>query len=296
MDDGSETVVVEGSNALRCRLAERLAAGRLALTDHAASVGNTPERAVHEARKELRRIRSLLKLLRGAEVGPVLEQTEGRLREAFRQTNPLRDGDVLRGLIAGAGVGKANRRVLQKVFATGDVAVPLATTAADPAPVLHGAVAQAVDALGQLEAALTRPVALEGVHAALARRAARGERACARACAKGQDEDVHDWRKRTKEVRYALEWLSAIGCVPRRSARPWARAAERLGRITDLLILLEAIDGAEPAQRRALRRVRKDLRRRVARRLRKACREHGPLMKAPLPSMCAPAEGGADRP
>ncbi|TVR05165.1 MAG: CHAD domain-containing protein [Deltaproteobacteria bacterium] len=286
----------DGPDNLGSALMLRLATGRERLRALAAEAAERPERSVHEFRKELRRLRSVVRLLRGSVEAEPLAAAEAELRGAFRATNALRDGDVLRALLRSTGIGKSNRRVLRRTFAVVG-AVPGTSHAVDgenadsAAPVLACAAADAAATLAALEALCGQGVPLNGIALALEQRAQKARRAWRRTGRDGLDPDIHDWRKRVKEVRHSLEWLAEVGLVRPRASRAWARLAKRLGGVTDLLILLERVDALPAEHRRALRRCRKDLRRRVARRTRRLVREYGALMEAGAPAPVLPEAG-----
>jgi CHAD domain-containing protein len=60
--------------------------------------------------------------------------------------------------------------------------------------------------------------------------------------------DLHEWRKRVKELRYEIELLASSGSSEsRQRERKLSALAEELGRVTDLVVLLAALGEREKA-------------------------------------------------
>lgn len=239
---------------LGLRPAERLADGlqRMALgqVDLALELlggagGNAPgEKAVHETRKALKRLRALLRLLEG-ELG---EQTFARenaaLRDAARRLAGARDAEVMLGtldalierhprkLARRGGVMKLRRRLLAE-----HERMELRTLG-DPAT--RAQVLAELRAFRERVATWRLPDrdGIELVEPGLLRLYKQG-RSRYRYAARRKGKDVramHEWRKRVKDLRYAAEMLERQSL-----ARRADKLGEELGEDHDLAVLADWI-------------------------------------------------------
>ncbi len=70
----------------------------------------------------------------------------------------------------------------------------------------------------------------------------RERRALARARETGRDADLHDWRKRVKELRYQLELFASTGSRElKKREKALGQLAQDLGNVTDLIVLRSEI-------------------------------------------------------
>jgi CHAD domain-containing protein len=185
------------------------------------------ESAVHEARKALKRLRALIRLLEDELGEQVFARENGVLREAGRRLSTARDAEVMvatledlmrrypgklahrRGAVRLHAALRAEReRVVQQSLGDG-------TTAADALDELRG-VRRRVMAWSLSD----RP-GIEAVEPALKRLYGRGRRRYRRAAlGKGNRTlALHVWRKRVKELRYAAEMLDRNDANGRAGAR-----------------------------------------------------------------------------
>jgi CHAD domain-containing protein len=184
------------------------------------------DEAIHGARKDLKKLRTLLRLLRGELPKKVYAREAGRYREAGRLLSPLRDAEVkletLENLAEAAELpGDAAepwRLILARDReAAGDTAPDRATEA---------------EAIALIEAGGARIEGWEvrdswkaiGPGLERAYRRGRGRMRAARR-AHGGDEAWHEWRKRAKDLWYAQ--LLLAGAWPQ-VIEPTAEAAHRL--------------------------------------------------------------------
>ncbi len=208
--------------------------------------------AVHEFRKSVRRARAVIRLLRPLIDEPEYAFLEQELRGALGAASGLRDADVLLGTLRAhpvrpgspeAAAARAAAKALEARVAALRAGPPASVVLAEGAARL----APLPDALG---AALPRALTPKDVARGLARLFRRAEKALRDARRDACDETIHDWRKRVKELRYALELLDAAagGDDPGRPAaasppretglrRTAAQLAEGLGQVTDLIVL-----------------------------------------------------------
>ncbi|HEY2572388.1 MAG TPA: CHAD domain-containing protein, partial [Solirubrobacteraceae bacterium] len=258
----------------------RMALGQLDVAIEALEGGAakaSPEQRVHEARKALKRLRALMRLLRD-ELGEQTDERESALlRDAGRRLARARDAEVLlstlEDLIARHPGKLASRggvlRLRARLRQERDGAAEL--TLADSAT--H------TGTLSELRALRTRvsdwqpaePDRLEAIEPALERLYGKGRKRMRRAAkAKGGSRrmrTLHEWRKRVKDLRYASEMLGA-----RKVAKRADDLGELLGEEHDLAVLAQRVRREAKAPRASGapgRRTRKLLLKLIARRRRK---------------------------
>jgi CHAD domain-containing protein len=169
--------------------------------------------AVHEARKSLKKERALLRLARAA-VPRATRRAEGtRLRDAGRRLSATRDAQVALETVDGLAERYAGRlpeaafgRIHRAVRAHGpggDAGEPLRAIAAAVAAELEGARAAVEDWA-------PCPRGWEEVEPGLARTYADGRRALAAIEERPGDEELHEWRKRAKDLWYHQRLLQPL--------------------------------------------------------------------------------------
>jgi CHAD domain-containing protein len=192
--------------------------------------GNSPpDEAIHEARRRFKELRALLRLVK-AQVGRKRYKRESRtIREASRPLSQLRDAKVMvdtldaltahscRALPSGPSEQlrtslEARHREFRKIFHSKGMAkivkdVRKACKRSRRWPFAHRS--------------------WKGISAGLTVIYDRGSKAMAKAVRTPSDEAFHEARKRTKDLRYALELLSRIA--------PRIGALKAIHRFTDLL-------------------------------------------------------------
>ncbi len=266
---------------------------------HGAGAG-APEERVHEARKALKRLRALLRLLREQLGEGVYEHESAVVRDAGRRLAQARDAEVLLATLDAllarepkrvrerGGVKRLRARLLQE--RTGAAERALAGGAAQ-----GGALAQL---LGLRARVATWPLDagadVAALEQSLQRIYATGRRRMRRAAgAEGEraGRRLHEWRKRVKDLRYVAEMLDreragdAGGKRRARAqagfARKVAKRADELGELLgeehDLVVLAERVRsearaggalrgrGSRKALLKAIARRRRRLRRRALR-------------------------------
>lgn len=198
------------------------------------------DESVHEVRKQLKRARGTLRLLRTA-VGTVrYRHYNALMRDAARPLTPVRDAKVLQQTLRSLANGKGGafisdlRRALrlEQARARGQLT--------------HAELAHLVATLTGLcrelehlpEAGLDSAALRKGLERAY--RSARKAYRCA--VRRGSDENLHEWRKQTKYYAHQLELMHSLD--PRRFAKNHKRAtrlADHLGDDHDLAVLNEQI-------------------------------------------------------
>jgi len=220
----------------------RIAAGRAEkAVERLRSIGTgelTADVAIHGARKDLKKLRTLLRLLRVELPKKVYAHEAERYREAGRLLSPLRDAEVKLGTLAAltgepglpAKAAESWRLILERDReAAGDTAPDRAVEA---------------EAIALIEAGRA---GIEGwevrdswkaIGPGLDRAYRRGRQGMRGARRRRDDEAWHEWRKRAKDLWYAQQLLA--GAWPRvlePAAKEAHRLSEALGDHHDLALL-----------------------------------------------------------
>lgn len=186
-----------------------------------------PAKAIHEARKHLKKVRALLRLVRPALGEQAYRRENDALRDAAGQLSATRDADVLVATVDALAEHAAGRLPASDFAVLRDaLAAEAATRRARPASVGGDAAAGAADRSGdtaagavsqELRDALARVETwpLDGgdwetVVAAVTRAYARGRRDGRRAAEQPTVEALHQWRKRVKDLWYHHRLLKPV--------------------------------------------------------------------------------------
>lgn len=263
--------------ALRLRRRERAATGvhRLLLTQVqriGACVTAAPLTAqhVHEARQRLKRLRALLRLLRGQLPTELSTRGHGLCRTLAQSLASSRDATVLAQTLDRLRQGPEAAAI---DFAIWQARLSGGSGGDETAP--HASLA-ALNSLRQwAEEVLRWPLGAGGwalFAPGLTHTYRAGRRAFRQARALGRDEDFHDWRKRVKDRWYQLALLRRMGQPKLGEHLARLRGlAKQLGREHDLTMLIERLaqlgDGPESVASlvRLAQRARRPLRRRALR-------------------------------
>jgi CHAD domain-containing protein len=208
--------------AFRRLILEDIAAARRGLRDPHLS----QEEAVHGARRRLKRIRSILRILR-----PVLRSRystyQSEIRNVARGLAVHRDADVLHATATDlrAASGPGERQFIDRVIGSLDDRSRSGRKRVAPAPILL--------ALSELEAdAEDLPKPRRGIRLyrrAVTRAYRRGRRSMRRAVQTNEAADLHRWRKDAKDLWHLLEFAE------RRLPRKVAGYAARLDTVAEIL-------------------------------------------------------------
>ncbi len=213
----------------------------------AATLEDDPETAVHEFRKSVRRARSLVRFAEGILGRKRAKKLQKQLKRAFEPTSALRDGDVMGPVLLAMLDGRpelaeAGRRVADRIEGerAGRQGAPIGA-------VLTQSVADLEGVEARFAAAVPSTMTEQDLWDALdVRRQATAARR-AEAAADDDPELVHEWRKRTKELRYSLELLAAqLDSEGQAEHVAAAALAKELGEIADLLALAAYVGDEEP--------------------------------------------------
>jgi CHAD domain-containing protein len=221
--------------ALRQCAAERLDD---ALEHLEAGLADDPESAVHEARKDVKKTRALLRLYRDG-LGRSAYRRENRaLRDAAREISFVRDAHVLLDTVDAlaeryAGQLPASEFDALRAQLDDDVA---------PERSIENAANAAKERLarvhGRIDEWELRRAGRGALRTDIRRAYTRGRRAFERAERDPSNERLHDWRKRVKDLRYQQQllrpaWQEILGA----QAKAAKQLAELLGDDHDLAVL-----------------------------------------------------------
>lgn len=227
-------------NALRRVLMEQLDFVALALDSEPETLG----RAVHNARRTLKKIRALLRLIASGVGGRAMAEPLTDLRDAGRSMAAVRHADVIvtvvRTTIADlpASHGSASLAELERIL----VGERQSVFAAEGAASLSKAARQTDAARRVIEAWEPSTTGFDLVRAGIHDWYARGRKAREGACGSANAEAFHAWRKRANDVRHQAQFLSPL-------APEIVVAANDLHRLTDLLGDANDLDHVEAAAR-----------------------------------------------
>ena len=240
---------MKASNAYRLKLGEplpreiaRVARGRIdhALDELRGKTDSTPEEAVHEARKDMKKLRALLRLARGELGKETFERENGCFRDAARELAGTRDSDVMLETLASLelppGLGWELRKLMQAQLALGGERDREAA-AGRAAAILKEARKRVDD----------WPLAEESFGAVadgLERTYRRGRRAFRAALDEPSAEALHEWRKRVKDLWYEHTLLRELWPPVMSAAGDEAHElSDRLGDDHDLVVLAAWVRG-----------------------------------------------------
>ena len=235
-------LAADPADALRAAVREQLDDAVRRLRDDR---GDDPAEAVHEARKDLKKARSLLRLARPGLPGDVYRRENAALRDTGRSLSGARDADVLVETAADLGERYAGQLPEAQFAALG------AGLAAAGAEARANASAAAADAVATLDgvAARVEDWPLERcdhdtlVHGAT-RAYKRGRAALAAVEKTPSVERLHDLRKRVKDLWYHGRLLEeAWPRVVKAQSKAAHDLADLLGDDHDLAVLAERVEG-----------------------------------------------------
>jgi CHAD domain-containing protein len=237
----------------------RVAVGRIdhALDELRGNSESSRAEAVHEARKDMKKLRALLRLVRG-ELGEELYAHENAcFRDTARQLSGVRDADVMIHTLSDLearygelpGAGRRLRPAL--------VAHRFRVSAGSMRPAAGDAVQTLVEARARVADWPLHKDGFEAFEEGLWRCYRRGRKAYHRAMELQSPENMHEWRKRGKDLWYHVSLLEeAWKPVMTALADEAHELSNLLGDEHDVSVLLEwahrhasALNGASPVLR-----------------------------------------------
>ncbi|MBA3861259.1 MAG: CHAD domain-containing protein [Solirubrobacterales bacterium] len=202
--------------------------------------------AVHDARKRLKKARAAVRLAR-ADLGRDVQRTEtAALGDAARRLSGVRDAHVLLETLAALD----EHATALPTTAVGDLRTALERRRDE----LHAAALENGDVVGEVTAqiAAVRERAQEwplhdesfgSVAKSLQRIYRRGSAAMDAAFEEGDDESWHEWRKRVKDLWYALRILEPVAALQLKGMVAEAdRLSDVLGDHNDIAVLRAALE------------------------------------------------------
>jgi CHAD domain-containing protein len=239
----------------------RIARGRIdhALDELRGDTDSTAEEAVHEARKDLKKLRALVRMARGELGESCFARENACFRDAGRELAAARDNDVmlatLKALDTPAGLGWDLRKAIQAEGArNGDGGRGAAATAV---------VAMLTEARGRVDDWPLERDSFGALEDGLERTYRRGRRDFEAVRASPSAEGLHEWRKRVKELWYHHSLLRGLWPPVMQAVGDEAHElADRLGDDHDLAMLagwVRGHAGAEPEFFEAVKRRRAEL-------------------------------------
>jgi CHAD domain-containing protein len=237
----------------------RVARGRIdhALDELRGNSESSRAEAVHEARKDMKKLRALLRLMRGELGDELYVQENACFRDTARQLSGVRDADVMILTLAD----------LERRYGE----LPGAARRLRPALVAHRfrvsagsmrpGVQSAIDTLTEARERVAEwPLQTDGFEAfeeGLTRGYRRGRKAFRRAQELPSPEHMHEWRKRVKDLWYHVSLLQeAWKPVMSALADEAHELSDRLGDEHDVSVLIEwahrhasALNGGDPMLR-----------------------------------------------
>lgn len=198
--------------------------------------------AVHGARKDLKKLRTVLRLLRAQSGKKRYRRADARFRDAGRALSAGRDAETKPATLDSLAAAEAAlptaaveywRRILERDRAA-------AADAPCEARAFEEAIALIDAGLGEIRGWELAGDRWKPVGAGLERTHRRGRRAMKAAGRDGGEDEFHEWRKRAKDLWYELRLFAPVWPEPLEAAVEEAHAlSELLGDHHDLAVLRE---------------------------------------------------------
>ena len=233
---------------VRATAREQLEEGAAVLRDEQA---DDPVGAVHQARKNVKKSRALLRLVRSELDDETYRRENRSLRDAARTVAHVRDADVMVETAEAVQEHFAGRLPAN---AFEDLRSALTKQADDARSGLDGRLGEDLTAALEASAARVEDWPLDGAGWSTARKGAarayaRGRKAFAVADADPTTENLHEWRKRVKDLWYHERLLkNAWPAVLEAQADEAHTLSDLLGDEHDMAVLAERLDDDPPTK------------------------------------------------
>lgn len=171
-----------------------------------------PVEAVHEARKALKMERSLLRLGRAMLKPAVRRRENAELREAAGRLSAARDADVMLEALddlAEHYVGQVPEATFEAIRARLRVDRDAGRARLESSGAVRTVADELRSVAGRIDGWSLRRAEWPAIEAGVRRSYERGQRALRRARSEPTTENLHDWRKRAKDLWYHLRLLEA---------------------------------------------------------------------------------------
>lgn len=206
-----------------------------------------PVTAVHSARKAVKKERALLRLLRGALPSDQRTAANTALRDAARGLSGARDADVMIQTVSDLAERFAGQLPESTFRAVSDKLEQMRRRESDGkvTATLGGEAVQELGAvLARIDDWKLRRGGWLAIEDGLLRTYQRGYKAFTTARSRRTLENLHEWRKRVKDLWYHLRLLEPVcGPAARGQAKEAGRLADLLGEDHDLGVLSLTLDG-----------------------------------------------------
>jgi CHAD domain-containing protein len=208
-----------------------------------------PVTATHEARKDLKKVRSLLRLIRGCVPAKVYRAENARLRETARSLAGARDADVLvqtTERLAERHAGRLPSAAFERLRA--HFAAQAERSRADAGTGDELALGALDTAARASDAWPVKRCDIDALPRGAVRAYRRGRRDLTRAERDPTTENLHEWRKRVKDLWYHARLLEeAWPRMLKAQAKEAHKLADLLGDDHDLAVLAAQLDDGGPA-------------------------------------------------
>jgi CHAD domain-containing protein len=214
---------------------------RIAVSDAKTAAGAVDlgaAKAVHDARKALRRARGVVAMVAGELPKSERKAVSRALREARRALSTVRDHAVAPETLALLPLGDEDRATAKRLLDSAAEALPAIT---EIKQLLGESAARAAAQAEALEASLPPEISWDTVVDGI--RGIYGEARHARRAGKHSKQWFHTWRRRSKELTYQLELVAGhAGARAAAIQSEIAGVSDTLGPAVDLVMLLEFVD------------------------------------------------------
>jgi CHAD domain-containing protein len=235
---GSRASALHDPTELRAKLIGEFNSAVHAAREAAAAVEHGSAAAVHESRKALRRARAVLLMISSALPKSERRAVKTALQEARRSLSTIRDHSVAPEMLGQLPLSDEDRDTAKRVLDSAAEAIP---ALAEIKQLLGEAAARAAAQAEALEAALPGQVTWDDVADGI--RSVYADARHARRAGKVSKQWFHSWRRRSKELACALDFVA-------RQAGPRAAAihteldslTDTLGPAVDLIMVREFVE------------------------------------------------------
>lgn len=182
----------------------------------------SPEKAIHKARKHLKKGRSMLRLVRKSLDNKTYDRENACLRDIGRSLAPLRDGavypDTLKGLLETYGLTIASNGFADLQVSLIDLYQMKLADLGDRDQLLTPVIGALKDSKARLNQIALQQSGWQALSKSLQKIYRQGQERFELAYGDGDDEAFHEWRKRVKDLWYGtcllkLLWPSMMGAL-----------------------------------------------------------------------------------
>ena len=204
------------------------------------------DKQIHSARKELKRARADLRLLRHTVGQTAYARENAALRDAARPLSGVRDAAVLRETVdtlIKTVRGGARRRLLLNIRNTLERARREARAELRMLHVVKESVARLIAAAARIRGWLFEQPHTASVYRGLQRTYKQGRTAFMTACAEPTNENFHEWRKQVKYLGQSMEvWKAQDATGVKKLVKRADMLADLLGDDHDLAVFEERLE------------------------------------------------------